>query len=64
MDTGSHSPLGLGRSAAKRAKWRAQYLKNREARSVFNSTYKGEIKGLAKLAEYHAGIKALSMGTV
>lgn len=55
------SPLGLGRSSAKRAKWKAKWLANRRARAAFNAEWKGECRG-KNLQLFHEGLKALSLG--
>ena len=61
METTSRSPLGLTRTAAKKAKWKLKGIQNRAARSVFNSEWKGECKN-RNANMFHEGLKALAMG--
>lgn len=58
------SPLSTcaGRTKAKRAKWKAQYERNRAARSAVNAEFDGEVP-LQRAGAYHSAIKALSNGT-
>ena len=58
---GGASPLGKGRSRAKKLAWKAKYLKNRAARSAFNAEWKGECKNKGA-GLFHSGLTALSMG--
>jgi len=58
---GGASPLGKGRSRAKKLAWKAKYLKNRAARAAFNSEWKGECRNKNAVL-FHSGLTALSMG--
>ena len=54
--------MGRGRTPEKRARWKMQYMRNRQSRSEFNSEFRGE-NGNRRAAEYHERIKAFSCGS-